>query len=414
MSFVEKIVINDWKQFSDIEIEFHPQLTILTGANGSGKTTILNLLGKLVYGNIQDEIAVPSIDKETGGFKYIPRSLKLIDNVRSNIIGYLKYQDGEFSKIKIPDYEVGAVYHIELDNIKRITGAYIPSHRVVFYYQHIPNISTRKIKKSEARLTSSSSIISKLYHDHSSKSTNYFIKETLLNWAISGAGNDFIISDKELKEYFLEFQDILRITLPKSLGFSKIVIKNYEIIFETSTGDFMLDAVSGGISAIIDLVWLIFTSIENKSENVLVIIDEVENHLHATMQREILPSLIEAFPNVQFIVSTHSPLIIGSVKDSNVYALRYNSDKRIFNEKLDIVNKARSANQILDEVLGVSFTMPVWVEKSLEEITNKYANSEITSTIFHQMRNDLKELGLESLVPLTMEKIITKINDQNK
>jgi len=41
-----KIRIHDWQQFSKIDLDFHERLTIITGANGSGKTTILNLLGK--------------------------------------------------------------------------------------------------------------------------------------------------------------------------------------------------------------------------------------------------------------------------------------------------------------------------------------------------------------------------------
>ena len=38
--------ISDWKQFQNIDIDFHERLTILTGANGSGKTTLLHLLAK--------------------------------------------------------------------------------------------------------------------------------------------------------------------------------------------------------------------------------------------------------------------------------------------------------------------------------------------------------------------------------
>ena len=175
----------------------------------------------------------------------------------------------------------------------------------------------------------------------------------------------------------------------------------------------MLDAVSGGVSAIIDLGWQIYTYSGLNSDAITVLIDEVENHLHATMQRSILPSLISAFPNVQFVISTHSPLIVGSVKDSNVYAFRYNELKKIYNEKLDLVNKAKNANEILNEVLGVPFTMPIWVEDSLNRIIDKYTNIEVTPTLFKQMREELKNQGLESLMPLAMEKTIDKIDDKN-
>jgi hypothetical protein len=103
-------------------------------------------------------------------------------------------------------------------------------------------------------------------------------------------------------------------------------------------------------------------------------------------------------------------LIIGSVKDSNVYAFRYNEERKIYNEQLDLINKAKSATEILNEVLGVPFTMPIWVENSLNEITEKYSNQELTKDSFQQMRIELKELGLDNLMPLALEKSIEKNN----
>ena len=89
------------------------------------------------------------------------------------------------------------------------------------------------------------------------------------------------------------------------------------------------------------------------------------------MQRSILPNLLEAFPNVKFIISTHSPLVVGSVKDSTTYALKYNDNKKIQSHQLNFQKQTKNAIEILDEVLGVSFTMPIWVENELEKIRIK-------------------------------------------
>ncbi|WP_245990856.1 AAA family ATPase [Hymenobacter rubripertinctus] len=194
------------------------------------------------------------------------------------------------------------------------------------------------------------------------------------------------------------------------MGFIEFSIVNYEILLVTDTGNFILDGASGGISAIIDLSWQIYNVAQLNDDYITVVIDEIENHLHATMQRSLLPDLIIAFPNVQFIVSTHSPLIIGSVKDSNVYALRYNDSKRIFSQKLDLLEKARTANEILDEVLGVPFTMPIWVEKELNDIVDKYIQSDIDENSFINMRRELKEVGLEEFMPMAMYKVIDMNN----
>ena len=53
----------------------------------------------------------------------------------------------------------------------------------------------------------------------------------------------------------------------------------------------------------------------------IVLIDEIETHLHVELQKEILPILTRLFPNLQFILTTHSPFILNSAKDSVVYDL---------------------------------------------------------------------------------------------
>tara|TARA_R110002096_G_scaffold322487_1_gene516572 strand:- start:699 stop:1922 length:1224 start_codon:yes stop_codon:yes gene_type:complete len=403
----KSLEISDWKQFQNLNIQFHDKLTVLTGANGSGKTTILNMLARH-FGWSLNELATPAKDEESGIIRFFSRWFKKKIKSDSNLIGKISYSNSSTANIEIPDQNQ-AQYQPQIRPRQAIRGLNIPSHRPVFYYQQIPNISTQKRTKEQAFQLTFQSHMSKYQNSHSQPS-NYFIKETLLNWAIGGSGNEFMQADKELYDYYKGFENVLKGILPRTLGFSKISIRNYEIVLETESGDFMLDAVSGGVSAIIDLAWQIFNYVKDENEIVTVLIDEVENHLHANMQRSILPDLITAFPNVQFIVSTHSPLIIGSVKDSNVYAFRYNEERKIYNEQLDLINKAKSATEILNEVLGVPFTMPIWVENSLNEITEKYSNQELTKNSFQQMRNELKELGLDNLMPLALEKLIEKNN----
>jgi predicted ATP-binding protein involved in virulence len=402
-----KITINEWKQFQNIEIDFHERLTILTGANGSGKTTLLNLLARHFGWNFI-ELATPAKDETTGYFRFFSRYFKHKIKSTENVIGKITYDNNQEANLSIQDNDT-AQYQIDYNPRISVKGLNIVSHREIFKYQQVPSISTKKRNKQEAYdLLNSSNQISHFqigYYEH--KPTNFYIKETLLNWAIGGSGNEFIQPDPELKQFFIGFRDVLSKLLPKSIGFKDISIRNYEIVLITDSGDFMLDAVSGGIASLIDLGWQIFNFI-NTSEATIVLIDEVENHLHASMQRAILPDLINTFPNVQFIVSTHSPLVVGSVKDSNVYAFRYNSLRKVYNEKLDLINKAKTATEILNEVLGVPFTMPVWVEFSLNEIVQKYSLAGISEANIDSMRSELKTIGLESLMPLAISNLFKK------
>lgn len=54
----------------------------------------------------------------------------------------------------------------------------------------------------------------------------------------------------------------------------------------------------------------------------VVIIDEIETHLHLSLQEQILPFLTELFPRFQFLVATHSPAVIASIPNAIVYDLK--------------------------------------------------------------------------------------------
>ena len=406
------LTINKWKQFESVNIEFHERITILTGANGSGKTTILHLLARQ-FGWDFKELATPAKDMSSGKMRFFARWFKKDSNIRDdNVIGSISYDDGNVAKLIInhnesAKYDIMFRYDPVSKSSEKVKGLNILSHRNVFKYQEVPTVSTQKRGKESAyqiaEQNTKQEVLQTGFFEH--KAINYYIKETLLNWAIGGSGNEFIQPDAELRSNFIDFQEKLRLLIPKNIGFKEISIRNFEIVLSTDSGDFMIDSVSGGLASIIDLCWQIYNFTES-SQKYVVLIDEIENHLHAGMQRSILPDLIKAFPNVQFIVSTHSPLVVASVKDSNVYAFRYNEENRVYSEKLDLVNKARTASEILSEVLGVPFTMPIWAEDKLKEIVNKYKVQRLSEETFESMRTEFKENGLESLMPIAIQEVI--------
>jgi hypothetical protein len=281
----------------------------------------------------------------------------------------------------------------------------------IFRYEALSNIPTSR-KEKDIAFSEVFTATQNTYYGGGGKSVSYFMKNTLIGWAIQGYGvfngeEKIMPSDILQKKYYEGFQEVLRKVLPKTLGFKNFEIRGMEIVFVCNDGsdEFLLETASGGISAIMDLAWQIYMFNINEREEITVIIDEVENHLHPSMQRSILLDFINAFPNVTFIVSTHSPLIVNSVKNSKVYAFKYNNEKKIVSTELDFNNKAKSANEILDEVLGVSFSMPIWAEKELSQIMEKYAKIALTKENIFQLHQDLNSLGMENLLPRELNKL---------
>jgi hypothetical protein len=231
------------------------------------------------------------------------------------------------------------------------------------------------------------------------------LKEALISLAVFGPGNEVVSPNPEYARTFRGFQEILRIVLPPKLGFERLHIEMPDVVLHTATGNFSLDAVSGGVSSILDLAWQIYMYSTEHPE-FAVVIDEPENHLHPELQQTLMPALLEAFPGAQFIIATHNPFMVTSVPDSNVYVLRFGDDRRVVSELLDTVNKAGTSNETLRDVLGLDYTLPLWASKALEEITARYSELELSSENLRNLAADLRQLGLSEALPDTVDRIV--------
>lgn len=82
-----------------------------------------------------------------------------------------------------------------------------------------------------------------------------------------------------------------------------------------------------------------------------VCIDEIELHLHPAWQRQILTALMTQFPRCQFVVSTHSPQVIGSVAARHVRLLSSDGSGRV-RATTPLASKGRDSNYVLEGIMG--------------------------------------------------------------
>lgn len=411
-----RLSLQGWRQFRRVEIDFHPRLTVLTGANGAGKTTLLSLVSRH-FGWSSTFLSTPRTRGSNEKLFYsadywdLDEEIASLSDVRQPLagpqrqIGSIEYNTpSSVASLYVPTENAGYQYDVQIAGQQGVDGLHIPSHRATYSYQQVQSIPTVPRRRNEAFQSYINLIRTRLNGGHTQWSPQYYMKETLIALATFGYGNTAVEADQESASIFEQFQDVLRRMLPPKLGFRRLVVRVPEVILETDTGSFSMDAVSGGAAAVIDLAWQVFMY-QPGGSSFVVTLDEPENHLHPELQRRVLADLIAAFPTVQFVVATHSPFIVGSVPESNVYVLDYDETGKVTSTLLDTVNRAGSANEILRDVLGLAFTMPVWVESQLGTLIEKYSGREFTNETLSELRQEMTSLGLAKHAPQTIAKL---------
>lgn len=101
----------------------------------------------------------------------------------------------------------------------------------------------------------------------------------------------------------------------------------------------------------------------------IVLIDEIELHMHPTWQRMILPVLKKTFPNIQFLITTHSPQVLGEVSDDfNIYLLSVDTDFEVQPEKINRLD-GFSSDYILREFMNTDSVNPEF-SKLVQQVEN--------------------------------------------
>lgn len=403
----ERLVIKEWRQFEQIDIDLSARLTILTGENGTGKTTILSLLGQAL-GEAVQLLGTPVRDKEGFRFRAGRRPTGEFEQ-----IGLISLASGRKAKLGVREWQGPMQPHFspELAPHLSMPGLYLDAQRVIGPYQRLESIPPR-FKSANEIAQAYKEQLRNLWIPHQMvKTPGTLIKEALVAAALYGEGNSMVVGDPRAAAVWNGFQDVLRLLFPSSLGFDRLYVDQGELILEARGGAFALEAASGGLSAIVTLGWQIYLHSIDSPDAFTVCFDEPENHLHPSMQRTLVPALLAAFPNVRFIVATHSPFVVTSTREASVYALRRTASGSVYSQKINLEDQAFTADDILNEVLGVEVTLPVWAEQDLHAILTEFKDAETPGTL-DALISRLDAAGLKISTPNVTDAIATAIESR--
>lgn len=113
----------------------------------------------------------------------------------------------------------------------------------------------------------------------------------------------------------------------------------------------------------------------------VVMVDEIDLHLHPEWQRVVVPTLANALPKVQFIFTTHSPLVVGSLTAPNLFLLDHENQSTVIKRLPELVH-GKSAEQILlSPYFGLDSTRAPQASDQLSQLAAKAVNGDSNASL---------------------------------
>ncbi len=327
----------------------YPNVTLFLGNNGAGKTTILRSIALAVLGSVAEKMELTRTVRRVPKGRPSPTAatVSATFSLSEQDLGVKKARTRREAKQMVsitrkgPDFEMlrghpeGAVWEPLFENRS-------PAFFLVGYG------ATRRVEPSNnvdigARGSQSHSRIQRIQ----SLFQDSWGLLPLEAWLPTIQANE--------KKRYQEIIKILNSIMPDGYGFEGRRDKSTgEYLFSRDKLDCPLTSLSDGPKAFIgwvgDLLYHICfaapPSLSVHANRGIVLIDEVDLHIHPEWQREIVPALSRAFPNLQFIFTTHSPLVVGSLTRKCIWTCeRTNAVSVVAQPEIPV--QGLSADQIL-------------------------------------------------------------------
>ena len=331
--FIKNIHVNKLFHLENFDIPIvnakYPHL-IITGKNGSGKTILLNAI-------------VDFIDKLKTVWLYIAIKGGTIDSARSELCKENHSDPNKYVDILNSDNVIEnmmeesrnsrakewqaffSIVNLEFYDIKYFTQKFKEGNFVLAFYEAYRKtdiIEPTNPEKPEIKNRKNIKL----------KSTDQFLRflsDLKVQEAL--ARNEKQIDDaNEIDSWFKSFEGLLRRIYQDNNLQLEFNYRDYTFKICTEGKKFKFTELADGYVAILDIVadLILRMQDENSSTRIynkegIVFIDEIETHLHLSLQKIIMPILTEVFPNIQFIITTHSPFVLSSMPNAVAYDLEH-------------------------------------------------------------------------------------------
>lgn len=345
---VKNVEIKNVGGIKELKISFSGAMNIICGPNGIGKSTIL------------DAIA----------FMFSRHATNIKKNVMSEEVGSIKIA------IIINDSVSDFVSNIEVfaPSVQMIFNNEIPDIRYLIRFDTERNLPYTRLASIGEDPRRDEEVIS--YQNNKGVSYN-----DLKGWL----GKRFLLEDSQKGIFTENSKRNLSLALScitqlnSDYCFSHIDGRNFDIFVNTPNGIIWYEYLSSGFKSCIAIIIGIIQEIELRfvKEDIyaadfdgIIIIDEIEMHLHPDWQARITEVMTAMFPQTQFIVTTHSPHVVQNGKPEQIIALEQSeSGETKIRSHTGYENgyTGWTIDEVLRDVMGMESTLSKELEHKLQE-----------------------------------------------
>lgn len=390
--------------FDDVDFEFDPHINLFAGPNNCGKSTVLFALADLSVSPFAVPRKLLHESPATFGAGFSQKGRKKVLEGTFPIVRFGESEESqEWSKEKFERFE---------SNRKQLGYAtFVPALRSSTDYRSKGPISPRKEEQTSLKLTLGS---------HRRE-----LEEAELQ---GGEHRSLLVSDEQIVQEIVDLdyrayrQDnpamreilttITEIVSDITEGFGIELAgiaedeRGYYPEFDTPDGKMPLDVLSQGTQSLIQWLSRLLIGYSKyydfpgsfRDKPGILIIDEIDAHLHPSWQRRILPAVVQHFPSLQIFCSTHSPLMLAGLKAGQVHLLTRDRKGKISISRNETDILGWSSDEILSGFFGVEGALDLDSEKNLQRLQELRSKKRLTAK---------QRAELESLRDTVNERLLT-------
>lgn len=429
---IKKLELKNFRGFEELVIDFpegESGLAVFVGVNGSGKTSVLDAILQMMhlfYRNLlriyyqNNEEALAYFNNSLFGKSDIKNNQSLfeidvdidLDSEKYFHFSSKVYEDGKFESWpgeiswtldveEIKNQEIEGLGIEDYENLVALKREMQKNTPFIKYYSTSRTINEKPSLKAKGASAFDrlgmflSAFESKINYDDFFewfRNTEDYENEQRLhsnpNYRHKGL--------EAVRRAFSRFiPDIEKPRVQRQPKEELVVEKNGQVLPLTklSDGEKSLFALIGDITRRLDLTYAFHQNVNILEMSGVILIDEIEQHLHPSWQRTIIPNLRRTFPNIQFILTTHSPQVLSNVPRENVFIL--NNFKL---EKNKPHTEGRDSNALLEDI----FDVPSRPEEEQNELSQLYdaiekGEKEKAEKLFAVLKKKLGDRDLELL-----------------